>query len=357
MSTLTRRHALALPALLALPRLQDRDVHDPLTWGVEGRGWADTALPYSRLPRKAQGVVREAVWRLAQDSAGLAVSFETDATAFDVVVTLRSPQLEMVHMPATGVSGVDVYARTEEGSWRWVSCGQPRGQSYRVSLKGLLPGTRAYRLYLPLYNGVEELSVETPRGAKVRGLAPRTEGAVVVYGTSIAQGACASRPGLAWPAIVGRSLDRPVLNLGFSGNGKMEPELAALLAELDPAVYVVDCLPNMNAALVEERAVPFVRALRAARPETPIVLCEDRRFTNSPWFPSRQAHHDASHAALRAAHQRLVESGVEGLHYVADAPFLGSDGEAAVDGSHPSDLGMVRWAEVMTAQLRRVLAD
>src|SRR5205823_11246646 len=90
---------------------------------------------------------------------------------------------------------------------------------------------------------------------------------VVFYGTSITQGGCASRPGMVHTAILGRRLDRPVINLGFSGNGKMEPELAALLAELDPAVYVLDCLPNLNAQEIRERVGPFVRTLRQARPE------------------------------------------------------------------------------------------
>jgi len=86
--------------------------------------------------------------------------------------------------------------------------------------------------------------------------------------------------GMAYPAILGRRLDRPTLNLGFSGNGTMDLEVAALLAELDAAVYVIDCLPNMNASAVAERTEPMVRRLRSARPKAPIVLVEDR--TPSP---------------------------------------------------------------------------
>ena len=66
------------------------------------------------------------------------------------------------------------------------------------------------------------------------------------YGTSITQGACASRPGMAAVAIVGRKLDTSVINLGFSGNGRMQPEIADLLIELDPAIYVIDCIQNMS---------------------------------------------------------------------------------------------------------------
>ena len=85
------------------------------------------------------------------------------------------------------------------------------------------------------------------------------------------------------PAILGRRLDTPIVNLGFSGNGRMDLELAELLAEIETSVYVIDCLPNMNAAAVAENAVPFVERLRAARPETPIVLVEDRSLAGAEW--------------------------------------------------------------------------
>ena len=140
---------------------------------------------------------------------------------------------------------------------------------------------REYLLYLPLYNGVSSVEIGLPKCSALAKAPPRPEGyerPIVVYGTSITQGGCDSRPGMVHTAILGRRLDRPVVNLGFSGNGKMEPELAALLAELDPAAYVIDCLPNMTAEEVGARVEPFVRALRAARPGTPIVLAEDRTY-------------------------------------------------------------------------------
>src|SRR6185436_7835587 len=120
-------------------------------------------------------------------------------------------------------------------------------------------------------------------------LAPeRVEGRskpIVFYGTSITQGGCASRPGMVHTAIVGRRLEMPVINLGFSGNGRMEQEVTDLLTEIDAAVYVIDCLPNMSAKDVEEKTEPLVRTLRKARPTTPILLVEDRSYANSAVLP------------------------------------------------------------------------
>lgn len=89
------------------------------------------------------------------------------------------------------------------------------------------------------------MQVGVPGNALFNPMAIREEKPIVVYGTSIAQGGCASRPGMAWPALVGRKLDRPLINLGFSGNGRLEKEVIDLIAEIDAKVYVLDCLPNL----------------------------------------------------------------------------------------------------------------
>lgn len=329
--------------------------HDVRDWGVEGRGWNQTARYFDRLPSKAEGVVRKAVWDLSRHSAGMAVRFETDAREISVRYTLFSASLAMPHMPATGVSGVDLYAQDSQGKWRWLEVTRPAAVKVKAKLgSGIEPGRRAYMMYLPLYNGVESLEIGLPEKAAFRALAPRVK-PIVFYGTSITHGGCASRPGMAYPAILGRRLDRPTINLGFSGNGRMEAEVGALLAELDPSVYVIDCLPNMAGPAVKERAEPLVRQLRKARPETPIVLVEDRTYTNSSFLPSRREHHAANRAALRAAYDRLVAAGVKGLVYVPGENLLGDDGEACVDGSHPSDLGMFRMADVLEPVLKPLL--
>jgi hypothetical protein len=259
-------------------------------------------------------------------------------------------------MPATGVSGLDLYARDDQGRWKWVMVTKPASQTVEtVVISGLAPGLREYAAYLPLYNGVESLEIGVPAGASFEGLAPRTTAPIVFYGTSITHGACASRPGMVHTAILGRRFDRPVLNLGFSGNGKMDQAVGSLLTEVDVAVYVIDCLPNMRAAEVTAKCGPLVKQLREARPATPIVLVEDRRNTNSWIIPERNRHHDANHAALAAVHAQLVKEGVKGLFYVAGDHLYGDDTEGATDASHASDLGFMRQADIFEPVLRAAL--
>jgi hypothetical protein len=180
---------------------------------------------------------------------------------------------------------------------------------------------------------------------------------IVFYGTSITQGGCASRPGMVHTAIIGRKLEMPVVNLGFSGNGRMEPALAELIADIDAAAYVLDCLPNMDAALVKERIEPFVKILRARRPATPILLVEDRSYTNGVFLAAPRRRNETSRKELRAAYERLTAAGVPGLRYVPGEHLLGDDGEGTVDSSHPTDLGFMRQAEAFLTHLTPLVGD
>jgi len=330
--------------------------HNLEDWGVEGKGWSDTSLYYDRLPARAESRVREPVWELSRHSAGMCVRFVTDATSLQVRYALTQERLAMPHMPASGVSGLDLYAEDHQGNTRWVSIVAPENQEVETTLaQNLAPGSRRYTLYLPLYNGVASLEIGVASGATFEIEPPRNTRPIVFYGTSITHGACASRPGMAFPAILGRRLALPTINLGFSGNGQMDLELADYLGELDPCAFVIDCLPNMTPELVAERAEAFVSRLRSLRPDTPILMVEDRTSTGAVFQAAQLDTHRKRRSALSTAFAKLVKEGTEGLHYMDGAGILGDDGEAATDGSHPNDLGMVRYADAYEPVLREIL--
>jgi len=345
---------------LLTPRTENGvDWYNVESWGIEGRGFGETQSYFDRLPAKAKGLVRDAVWNLSLHSAGMASRFKTDSPDIHVNYRLRSASLSMVHMPATGVSGIDFYGRTEAGEDRWVQVVRPTAQDVKARVfSGIDPGPeggRLYTAYLPLYNGVERLEIGVKSGSLFTPILPRAEKPLLFYGTSIMHGACASRPGMSISALLGRRYDMPTVNLGFSGNGRLELELADLISEVDAAVYCVDCLPNLNPDQVAERTVPFFRRLRKHRPNTPIVMVEDRLFTNSPFFGSTRTRHEGNQKAFRAGHEELVKQGVTGLHYLRGHDLLGSDGEAATDGSHPNDLGFMRYADAYSKVLDPLL--
>lgn len=332
---------------------------DALDIGLEGQGWTGFAHPYDRLPAEAEGKVPAGVWKLSRHAAGLSVGFVTDSPTVAVRWSLRLEELAMNHMAATGVSGVDLYVR-RGGVWRWVATGRP--EKVRGNEKTLVSnaprGTNEYRMYLPLYNAVDSVEIGVKPGSrltKAPGYPAGRDKPMLFWGTSILQGGCASRPGMAYPAIIGRWLDRPAINLGFSGQGKMDPEVTSLVARVDASVFVIDCAPNMTKDLVAERTEPLVRALRAAHPETPIVLVENIVYQQA-WFlaDSAKSYKDKNDA-LRAAFRRLERAGLGNLYYIPGDNLLGADSEATVDGTHPTDLGFLRMAEAITPFLRKIL--
>ncbi len=335
---------------------QDLEWHDTMDWEVEGKGWDDTARHFERLPARAEGIVREPVWNLSRCSAGLSLCFVTDSPCIHARYNLLNETISMAHMPATSHSGLDLYALDAKGHERWVGISPPEGRHVESTLAdGLAPGSRQYTLYLPLYNSPEHLEIGVEAGANLQPLPARPEKPILFYGTSIMHGASASRAGMCIPSIVSRRLQRRVINLGFSGNGIMEPEIADLLSELDPCLFIVDCLPNMAAPLVAERTIPLVRRIRQTRPETPILLVEDRTYANTGFFPAKAERHLTSRAALRNAWYELTNAGDEKIHYLEGERLLPHDGEATVDSSHPTDLGMAAYADAYEAAIRPIL--
>ncbi len=330
---------------------------DAKTLEIEGKGWSDTKSFYDRFPAKAEKIVRPPIWALSENSAGMAVHFQSDATSIAVRWELRKAQLAMPHMSACGVSGVDLYVK-EKGKWFWLGSGRPTEfpKAEKILVQNLESKAREFLIYFPLYNGLNSLEIGVPTKANFsQDVRRKNSRPIVFYGTSILQGACASRPGMAYPSILGRHFDRPTINLGFSGNGKAEPEVAQLLAELNPAVYVIDCLPNLQPEEAAERIEPFVKILRAAHPKTPIILVENIEYPDGKFVKTRRIPASKKNLNLAALYKQLRKSGDKKIYYVSAKSLLGNDGEATVDGTHPNDLGFMRMAEAVKPVLAKAV--
>jgi len=347
-----------------------------LTWynatelGIEGKGWADanTNTPYDRLPKYAEKKVPEGVWQRGLNSSGMNVSFASDATMIVIRWKVRHPSISSPYLSSMAVAGLDLYVR-EGDKWFWAAAkppnaakkeGAPAGppDTTETFLRGLSNKLREYRLYLPIYNGVELVEIGVPKGSKFsKAVEKETKKPIVFYGTSIVQGSSATRPGMTYVAQLNRRLDRRVINLGFSGLCKMEPEMGDLLAELDPAMFVIDCLPNMNVKEVPGRPVDLVKRIRKARPNTPIVLVENPGFSQTLWNQSVRDSVDQKNKLLAEEFGKLKQDGIQGLYYVKGGNLFGSTGESTVDGIHPTDLGFTIYADVLEPVLRKILSE
>lgn len=334
---------------------------------LEGRAWPGEVKDfYDRLPAKAKNVVREAVWNLSKSSAGMQLRFQSDANEITIKYIVTGAK-QMAHMPAIGVSGVDLYSRSINGKWLWAagkfSFGDTVIYSYSA-LDGKDQGVanREYTLFLPLYNTVTWMEVTVPKQSYFKPLPVRNDKPIVVYGTSITQGACASRPGLAWTNILGRKLDRPVVNLGFSGNGRLEKELIDLILEIDAKIYVLDCLPNLTApgyvstAELKRRIIASVLQIQTSRPLTPILFTEHDGYSDEEINPVRRKEYTDANNAFKQVFDSLVKAGVKNIYRLGKEE-INQDIETMVDGVHPNDIGMMRYAEAYEKRIREIINE
>lgn len=324
---------------------------------IEGRAFDDVEHWYDRLPAGVTTNVNEGVRAMKHHTSGMQFRFSTDSKSLAFKWIPYSGGLSMDHMPSTGVSGIDVYRfDAKSGRWLYAATGRIWDARKGGSLKIAWTPGEACLVNLPLYNGLREFSLGIDPNAEVRSLGPRKSGIdkpVVFYGTSITHGGCASRPGLAFVNVVGRDLDVPVVNLGFSGSGVMEYEMSEHLARIDASCYVLDCLWNMDfdrhggRRNVNVNYEPFIRNLRAKRPGVPIVMAEQCDvFCGGPNEKDRY---------IRALYEKLVAEGWQNLVYLSKTEMYSGDGEGTVDGCHPNDLGMASMARAFGGAVKAAL--
>jgi len=327
---------------------------------IEGQGWpGELQAPYDRLPAKAEKMVRSPVWDLSRHSAGLLMRFTSDASEITVrYVLTASEEYGFPHMPATGVSGVDLYGLKPDGEWLWGIAKYSFGDTivYRYTNLDKQP-LKEYRLYLPLYNNVEWLEIGVPSEDSFTPLPVRPEMPIVIYGTSITQGGCASRPGMAWTSMVERNLNTPVINLGFSGEGKLDDEVIDLIVELDAKLFILDNLPNLDDFPDEEihqRIIKAVKKIRAEHPSAPILLVDNPGAAIGSVNSSHLKSYKKVNRVLDAAFLQMNQAGVKNLYRLTSSD-IGFDEYSTVDGSHPTDLGMRQYAVAFEKMIKSIL--
>ena len=334
---------------------------DASAFPVYGKAVTNTSGRYERLPVAYRKLTRGEVWGLGRQSSGLSVRFRSNSTS----VSLRWVSAGLGssnHMTDTGTRGLDLYARNPGSSeWRFVRSARPERDTLndKSLISNMEPLMREYVVYLSIYEGVKRLEIGVDEGAVIDLPAldsPRKGNPIVMYGSSILQGGCANRPGMAYTNILSRKLDREVVNLGFSGNAVLDYEIADLMASVEnPSLFVLDNLPNSDATLIEEKEEKFFRILREAHPDVPVIFIEDPNYPHLIFDKKRAADVASRNAALRKVFQNLKRAGEKRIYYIKSDTMLGTDGEATVDGTHFTDLGMMRYTDHVLPTFRKAL--
>lgn len=306
---------------------------------------------FTRFPDSLKSQVkRELLYTLGTNTAGMSIRFSTDATSLSAkwVSTL---ELEMNHMTPVGIRGLDLYTLDENNEWTFVSSVRPtcnkKSSKYSI-VSGMEKKMREYLLFLPLYDGIDSLYIGIDSAAIIH--APKVDmpsrvKPIVVYGTSITQGACASRPGMAYTNILERELNREIYNFGFSGNGQLDIEVAKLMVTIDAGMIIFDCLPNNTASQLKERIEPFYRFIREYRPNVPILFIESPLFPIMRYNAKTASDITAKNVVLKEFYEKLKAEGAENIYYMNGEEVFGGNVEATVDNYHFTDIGFRYFAD------------
>ena len=326
---------------------------------LDGFEWIEQDGIYRRLPVHPDWEIRDEVDQLANHTAGGQIRFSTNSRRLLIKVKLLE-RSGMYHMPATGQSGFDLYVRDGQTK-RYVSTTrfphdtiQYQVEMYNVNDQEM----RSFILNFPLYNGVTSVLIGIEKESDIKEPSPLSfAGKIVIYGTSITQGGCVARPGMAYSNILSRRLDAEFVNLGFSGNGRGEPALAHLINQISGLAFIIlDYEANANETIVNTLE-PFVDILREKHPDTPILIMSKIRYASatvgSPAAKLLMENRDFQRTLV----EKRNTAGDRNIFFLDGSTILGDDyDECTVDGTHPTDLGSIRIADALTDAISIILS-
>ena len=332
---------------------------DAENFELSGLYFRNPGEPFRRIPLDAS--VSRGVDHLAGNTAGVMLRFKSDANEITIDVKLDR-DIPNDNMSAGVTKGFDIY--TGSGSskfFRRITRFPAVAKEYK-SILFQADGPkkiREFTIHFPLYSHPIDLKIGLSKGAKILPPTPwKDPRPVVVYGTSIQQGGCASRPGMAHTNIMSRMLNRPFINLGFSGSGRGEPEMAKIMAKIkNPAMFILDYDANAGVAGLQKTLSGFVDILRKAHPEVPILLVSRlpyaREFGENPEYSSVRYQFTTIH--LNELNRRR-QQGDNNIHFLDGSSLYGMDPtECTVDGVHASDLGFWQISKRMAPVIERIL--
>ena len=326
---------------------------------IINKGFEDTYGPYTRIPASLKDSVRPTLWERSQCSTGMGVRFATNSKRVAVRYNLLW-NTHMAHMADTGLKGTDLYRLSDNGVWEYVNTNRPSKKDSiqsKVYVENLKGDMREYMIYLPLYDGVNWLEVGVDSSAIISKPivdSPRQSKKIVFYGTSILKGGCASRTGMVANNMIQRDLNAECVNIGISGEGKMDMVMARALASIpNVTAYVLDPIPNCTEMMCDTLTYDFVNTLRTLRPEVPIVMVEGPIYPYAKFDESLNKYLPRKNAAFKKNYDKLKKENSKNLYYVSTDELLDPAKEGTVDGIHFTDYGFRFYAD----RLNKVLKD
>jgi len=222
----------------------------------------------------------------------------------------------------------------------------PRQKEIRISID--LPQDKPVKImmYTPLYARVISAHVHLEDDDLLKPYDPEFLGSMLWYGTSITQGACASRPGMSYTNQLSRSMHMEMINLGFSGNGLGELSIARVTHDINHLdAIIIDYEANAGAVgKLKDTLIPWIKVVREKHPFIPVIIISRIPFTREKWI-----NEDRNKRMMHHLFQKEVvhnEKDLQPLYFIDGKTLIHNDEtDVTVDGIHLNDVGMTLFAK------------
>lgn len=308
----------------------------------------DTAK-YTKMPPQVKS--------LFTNSSGIAISFSTNSTSIAAKWAVKNGK-GYPNMSDVNSMGLDLYIKKED-EWIYAGSGLPNNlYSEEIIINNMDTLTKECLLYLPTYDELKSLEIGVDKSSFIVPTKSPFKGKYVIYGSSITQGASASRPGMSYPARMGRATGLNFINLGLSGSGMMESSVIEMLAEIDCNAYIMDCITNPSYEEILERAPNAIRYLREKQPKTPIIFIQSIIREKGLFDQKMSLRNKQQNEAIELVFNELIKKEkISNLYLIKENNFLGHDHEGSIDGTHPNDLGFDRMINAVLPEIKSILYD
>lgn len=336
--------------------------------GILGKGFPE-AKGYRRFSDKDLEIMTkiyptfengdEAWPRVGENSAGLHIDFRTDTRIMNIKWSVRYGD-QTINLTLINQSGLDVYIK-KDGKYRFVNVGRPvPGKKlfeeviFNKNFGKIPEGMNEYTINLGTYDEIKDVQIGIEDDAKIEPLEPNENGYIAVYGTSITEGGCASRPGMIYTHMMRRELKKEIINLGLSGSGLLQPEMTDMLNRLDPKIMIMDSLANMNGLpedIFNANFRYFYKTFRESHPKTPILFIGHPVFGNEwAWLGDDGENHTNINL------KKLIKEWADpDVYWIEGIGLFGSDYEGTVDSVHATDLAFYRMNEIVLPVVKDIL--
>lgn len=304
---------------------------------------------YCRLPEDVAKATSTDVADLYKHPSGGRIRFKTNSGK--IVLKVKGKYSSSGHTTPMMRRGADVYIDTPRGSI-FAGALKPNGEIESTETINLPAGEKEITIFMPIFGQVESFEIGLCDDATLSAHSPYTHNVpVVFYGSSITQGACASRPGRAYEALISRKYDLNYIGLGFSGSCKAEKAIVDYMATLEMSAFVSDYDHNAPSHdYLRETHHRLYETIREKHPNIPYFMISKPDFHFDEGNIGRRDIIMQSYLDARA-------KGDKNVYFIDGSAFFNGQtvSDLTLDTTHPNDEGFRRMADYIGDVLAKVM--